>query len=66
MSVERHGKASGFSLIDLLVVIAIIAVLDATLCPVFAKVREKVRKISCVYLLNDGRAKSLKVAAAIG
>ncbi len=38
----------GFTLIELLVVIAIIAVLAAILFPVFAKVREKARQISCI------------------
>jgi len=38
----------GFTLIELLVVIAIIAILAAILFPVFAKVREKARAISCV------------------
>ena len=40
----RHG----FTLIELLVVIAIIAILAAILFPVFAKVREKARQISCL------------------
>jgi prepilin-type N-terminal cleavage/methylation domain-containing protein/prepilin-type processing-associated H-X9-DG protein len=39
--------SNGFTLIELLVVIAIIAVLAAILFPVFAKVREKARQISC-------------------
>jgi prepilin-type N-terminal cleavage/methylation domain-containing protein/prepilin-type processing-associated H-X9-DG protein len=42
----KHVKA--FTLIELLVVIAIIAILAAILFPVFAKVREKARQISCV------------------
>ena len=37
-----------FTLIELLVVIAIIAILAAILFPVFAKVREKARAISCL------------------
>ena len=37
----------GFTLIELLVVIAIIAILAAILFPVFAKVRENARRISC-------------------
>jgi prepilin-type N-terminal cleavage/methylation domain-containing protein/prepilin-type processing-associated H-X9-DG protein len=41
-------KKQGFTLIELLVVIAIIAILAAILFPVFAKVREKARQISCV------------------
>jgi prepilin-type N-terminal cleavage/methylation domain-containing protein/prepilin-type processing-associated H-X9-DG protein len=40
-------NARGFTLIELLVVIAIIAILAAILFPVFAKVREKARQISC-------------------
>src|SRR6187402_2889329 len=40
-------KTKGFTLIELLVVIAIIAILAAILFPVFAKVREKARQISC-------------------
>lgn len=40
-------QRSGFTLIELLVVIAIIAILAAILFPVFAKVREKARQISC-------------------
>ncbi len=40
---RRHG----FTLIELLVVIAIIAILAAILFPVFAKVRENARRISC-------------------
>jgi len=39
---------TGFTLIELLVVIAIIAILAAILFPVFAKVREKARAISCL------------------
>lgn len=39
---------SGFTLIELLVVIAIIAILAAILFPVFAKVREKARQITCM------------------
>ena len=42
------SRKSGFTLIELLVVIAIIAILAAILFPVFAKVREKARQISCL------------------
>jgi len=41
-------QVKAFTLIELLVVIAIIAILAAILFPVFAKVREKARQISCV------------------
>jgi prepilin-type N-terminal cleavage/methylation domain-containing protein/prepilin-type processing-associated H-X9-DG protein len=44
----RYSKKSGFTLIELLVVIAIIAILAAILFPVFAKVREKARQMSCL------------------
>ena len=40
-------RRRGFTLIELLVVIAIIAILAAILFPVFAKVRENARRISC-------------------
>lgn len=44
---------NGFTLIELLVVIAIIAILAAILFPVFAKVREKARQISCLSNLKQ-------------
>jgi len=42
-----QSRVKGFTLIELLVVIAIIAILAAILFPVFAKVREKARAITC-------------------
>lgn len=45
--VLRNSTSPGFTLIELLVVIAIISILAAILFPVFAKVREKARQISC-------------------
>ena len=47
LTVEPKPQKRGFTLIELLVVIAIIAILAAILFPVFAKVRENARKISC-------------------
>jgi len=47
MSNLQKVRSYGFTLIELLVVIAIIAILAAILFPVFAKVREKARQISC-------------------
>jgi len=41
------GRVRGFTLIEPLVVIAIIAILAAILFPVFAKARENARKASC-------------------
>ena len=45
---KSRQSFKGFTLIELLVVIAIIAILAAILFPVFAKVREKARAISCM------------------
>jgi len=45
---QTKSMKKGFTLIELLVVIAIIAILAAILFPVFAKVREKARQISCL------------------
>ena len=42
------NRRSGFTLIELFVVIAIIAILAAILFPVFAQAREKARTISCL------------------
>ncbi len=46
-------KATGFTLIEILVVIAIIAILTAILFPVFAQAREKARGISCISNLKQ-------------
>jgi len=46
-------KRSGFTLIKLLVVIAIIAILAAILFPVFQKARENARRTSCTSNLKQ-------------
>src|SRR3974377_118939 len=43
-----RGRAKGFTLIGLLVVIAIIGILAAMLFPVFARARESARKTQCL------------------
>jgi prepilin-type N-terminal cleavage/methylation domain-containing protein/prepilin-type processing-associated H-X9-DG protein len=52
-SKTSFGTRKGFTLIELLVVIAIIAILAAILFPVFAKVREKARQITCASNLKQ-------------
>src|SRR4028118_2088342 len=44
---------NGFTLIELFVVIAIIAILSAILFPVFARARENARKTSCLSNLKQ-------------
>jgi prepilin-type N-terminal cleavage/methylation domain-containing protein/prepilin-type processing-associated H-X9-DG protein len=43
----RHSAHRGFTLIEILVVVAIIALLAAILFPVFARARENARRTSC-------------------
>ncbi|NSW54595.1 MAG: DUF1559 domain-containing protein [Armatimonadetes bacterium] len=47
------GRKQGFTLVEILVVIAIIAVLAAILFPVFSRVRENARKTNCLSNLNQ-------------
>ncbi|MDM7462000.1 MAG: prepilin-type N-terminal cleavage/methylation domain-containing protein, partial [bacterium] len=48
-----HTKRNGFTLIEVLVVIAIIAILAAILFPVFAQAREKARQTQCMSNLRQ-------------
>jgi prepilin-type N-terminal cleavage/methylation domain-containing protein/prepilin-type processing-associated H-X9-DG protein len=50
--IQVTSERSAFTLIELLIVIAIISLLAAILFPVFAQAREKARSISC---LSNGR-----------
>lgn len=43
-----HGQQNGFTLIEILIVIAIIGILAAILFPVFASAREGARRASCL------------------
>lgn len=58
--VHKHGGSKGFTLVELLTVIAIIAVLTAILFPVFSRAREKARQTTCLSNLQQiGNASNL-------
>jgi prepilin-type N-terminal cleavage/methylation domain-containing protein len=48
-----NGKRHGFTLMELLVVVAVIAMLAALLFPVFSHAREKARQVSCLSNLRQ-------------
>jgi len=50
---NRNPKARGFTLVELLVVIAILGILAAILFPVFGRVRDQVRRASCISNLKQ-------------
>jgi prepilin-type N-terminal cleavage/methylation domain-containing protein len=49
----REPRQRGFTLVEMLVVIAIIVVLMAILFPVFSRVRERARKMTCINNLSQ-------------
>jgi prepilin-type N-terminal cleavage/methylation domain-containing protein len=51
--IKRTQKADGFTLIEILVVIAIIAILIALIFPVFTKTRAMAREVTCINNLRQ-------------
>jgi len=52
-NISRHSRAAAFTLVELLTVIAIIALLAAILFPVFTRAREKARAATCLSNLQQ-------------
>src|SRR5438045_4118500 len=52
-TIMQRGRKAAFTLIELLIVIAIIAVLAALLFPVFAQARDKARQVACLSSLRQ-------------
>jgi prepilin-type processing-associated H-X9-DG protein/prepilin-type N-terminal cleavage/methylation domain-containing protein len=50
---KRYDKPNGFTLIEILIIVAIITLLAAILLPVFARARENARRASCMSNLKQ-------------
>ena len=53
MNARRRAGATGFTLVELLVVVAILAILAAMLLPVFARARNRARRTACLSNLRQ-------------
>src|SRR5437763_15908065 len=50
---SKGGNTSAFTLVEILVVIAVLAIMTALLFPVFAAAREAARKATCISTLRQ-------------